>query len=246
MGAPQIRTSDLGYEACLDRGVVALEQGITSVALQYLGRAVDLRPTRFALVQLAKAHRDLGQLEMARSRLEQARALPDGHSDGFVLVSLAAVLCDLQDFGAAMGVARQAVKVDPENPAALKVAERCLREPALALSQSAEIDPAAIALVRTQADDLGRRAAEIEPSDMVSLAERRRERATQGWLIAGDGTAEIPVDQGPAEVVQQIVRGAEDEDSLPEVHNRSPRRQSWWQRLKAFIQGMHPPRNASG
>src|SRR3954469_808093 len=120
MGAPQIRTTDLGHEACLDRGVVALEQGITSVALQYLLRAVDLRPTRFALVQLAKAHRDLGQPDVARSRLEQARALPDGHIDSFVLVSLAAVLCDLQDFGAAMEVAGQAVKGDPGNAAALK------------------------------------------------------------------------------------------------------------------------------
>jgi tetratricopeptide (TPR) repeat protein len=235
MGAPQIRTTDLGHEACLDRGVVALEQGITSVALQYLRRAADLRPTRFALVQLAKAHRDLGQLEVARSRLEQARALPDGHSDSFVLVSLAAVLCDLQDFGAAMEVAGQAVKSDPKNAAALKVAERCLREPALALSQSSEIDPAAVARVQRHADELGRRAAEVEPSDRASLAERRRERATQGWLVASDGVTEIPVDQDPAEVVRQVAHGPEDEEAVLGGDSVNARRRSWWQRLKALF-----------
>lgn len=238
MGIPQVRTSDLGYEACLDRGVVALEGGITSVALTYLSRAVDLRSTRFALVRLAKAHRDLGQLEAARSRLEQARALPDGHNDGFVLVSLAAILCDLQDYGSAMEVARQAVKADPENAAALKVAERCLREPALALSRSPEIDSDSVATVQRQADDLGRRAAEIEPADTVSLVERRRERATQGWLVASEGSPEVPVDQEPAAMLQPVNDGDQESrdhqdaegDDRAEHHGRS-----WWQRIKTWF-----------
>lgn len=235
MTIPQIRTTDLGYEACLDRGVVALQQGITSVALGYLRRAVDLRPTRFALVQLAKAHRDLGQLEIAKSRLEQARALPDGHSDSFVLVSLAAILCDLQDFGAAMGVANQAVKVDPKNAAALKVAERCLREPALTLAQSPEIDPAAVAAVQRQADELGRRAAELEPVDKAGLAERRRERATQGWLVASDGVGEIPLEQEPAEVMGQIEHNPEIQEAVLKEESATIRRRSWWQRIKALL-----------
>lgn len=235
MGTPQIRTSDLGHEACLDRGVVALEQGITSVALGYLGRAADLRPTRFGLVQLAKAHRDLGQLDEARSRLEQARALGDGYGDGFVLVSLAAVLCDLQEFGAAMEIAREAVKVDPENAAALKVAERSLKEPALALSQSPEIDSAAVAKVLKQADDLGRRAAEIEPTDKAELFERRRARASQGWLVASDGAVEMPVDQEPAEVVQQISPMPEETIIPSERAGRTRGGSSWWDRLKAYF-----------
>ena len=241
--ASQIHADDLGYEACLDRGVVALDSGITNVALGYLVRAVEFRPTRFALVQLAKAHRDLGQIAAARVRLEQARALPDGHSDGYVLVSLAAVLCDLRDYGPALEVALEAVKAEPQNPAALKIAERCLREPALALSRSPGIDPGAIAKVQSQADDLGHRAAELERGGPADLLERRRERATQGWLLArNEAPEQTSVAQEPAVVIGQDPKGSGagvDVHSLPVDEPTGLVKQrpgvSWWQRIKSVL-----------
>ena len=68
----------LGYQTALDLGVSAMDAGATRAAVGYLSDAVAVRPTRFALVRLATALRDQGQLELARQRLLQARALPDG------------------------------------------------------------------------------------------------------------------------------------------------------------------------
>jgi tetratricopeptide (TPR) repeat protein len=244
MSVPQIHTDDLGYEACLDHGIVALGNGVTNVALSYLSRAVELRPTRFALIQLAKAHRDLGQIQAARVCLEQARALPDGHSDSYVLVSLAAILCDLRDYGMAMEVAKEAVKVDPNNPAALKVAERCLREPAQALAKSSEIDPQAIAQVQGHADDLGRKAAEKDPQSAADFLERRRERATQGWLVtSGNPSSQVSVEQRPA-VLQQDERDVAKEveerclSSKESAASSHPQGSWWWlgwQRIRSLF-----------
>lgn len=197
--APQ--EDQLGYEAALDLGVVALEQGFTAAAVPYLERAASCRATRFALVQLAKAHRDLGQLDAARKRLEQARSLPDGN-DHFVLITLAAVLCDLQEHGSAFEVAMDAAQLNPKAPATLSILARCTREIATTLAKQPHIDPAAIDAALAQADQFAREAREAQPEAVSNLKERRRARATQAWSISAPATQiSTPVEQGIAAIL---------------------------------------------
>ena len=239
MCAYQPQPEELGYEAALDLGVSALEGGLAGLAVGHLAHAANLRPTRFALVQLAKAHRDLGQTEAARNRLYEARQLPDG-KDIYVLVSLAAVLCDLRDYGVALEVVQEAVEIDPDSPAALSTAARCMKELAATLERSPHIDASYLTRVREQADEFARRAAETQPDSAEELVERRRRRATLGWLAPSKGApSSVPVEQSPAVVVQPLDRTAGPSDperigfdAAPVESSATTAAQSlsWWQR----------------
>lgn len=234
-GPPQ--PDSLGYEAALDFGVSALDAGATRAAMGYLNRAVALRPTRFALVRLATALRDQGHLEPARARLLQARALPDGENP-YVLVSLAAVLCDLKEYENALVTGRAAVSLDPSNPAALNVAARCLRELAGVLERSPHTDRDALAAVRASADDLARRAADVDPEPASDMLRRRRERAVQARLIHAFD-APMPAEArvvSPAETgIEPVAAGTPPEPSASE-HVAASRvtanaQLTWWRRL---------------
>jgi tetratricopeptide (TPR) repeat protein len=202
MASPRPRNDEFGYEASLDFGVTALENGLTAAAIPYLERAVSVRRTRFALVQLGKAHRDLGQFEAARSRLEEARALPDGN-DLFVLVTLAAVDCDLHEHGSALGVAMAAARLEPDDPAALSVLARCMRESASSLSKLDHLDQGAIEKVLALADDFARKAKAAQPESVNELKERRRRRASQAWLVPLQSEENTPVEQVPASILDR-------------------------------------------
>lgn len=246
MASPQPRNDQLGYEASLDLGVTALEHGFTAAAVPYLERAVTLRSTRFALVQLGKAHRDLGQHEAARDRLLQARSLPDG-DDLFVLVSLAAAHCDLQEYGSAFEVAMAAAHLKPEDPAALSVLARCMRDSASALGKHSHIDPHAIQAVLAQADQFAREAQEAQPDSLSDMNERRRKRASRAWQVPLPGEANSPVEQTPAAVLDHSValrRHDAQDGSGPEPESiplpvsigqiaSSPRWRRVWQRVIA-------------
>lgn len=234
----------------MDLGVTALENGLTAAAVPYLEKAVSLRCTRFALVQLGKAHRDLGQFEAARDRLQQARALPDGN-DLFVLVSLAAVHCDLQEHGSALEVAMAAAHLKPKDPAALSVLARCMRESASSLGKHAHIDKGAIQTVLAQADELSRKAQEAEPDSINELRERRRRRASQAWRVPPPGEESTPVDQTPASILDRssVIRRSDVEDDreqkpepiaplVPDIQIVSePRWRRAWRRVVAAL---HP------
>jgi tetratricopeptide (TPR) repeat protein len=202
---PQPQSDQLGYESSLDLGVAALEHGLTAAAVPYLQQAVSFRSTRFALVQLGKAHRDLGQLEAARDRLMQARALPDGN-DLFVLVTLAAVLCDLQEHGSAFEVAMDAARLRPRDPATLSVLARCMRESASTLEKHTHIDRTAIDAVLTQADEFAREAREAQPDAVSAMKDRRRRRAAQAWPTPMANVEKAtPVEQSPAAILDHSV-----------------------------------------
>jgi tetratricopeptide (TPR) repeat protein len=170
----------LGYEAALDLGTTALESGFSAAALPYFERAAALRPTRFVLVQLAKTQRDQGRSKDARETLLRARERPDGE-DAYVLVSLAASLCDLGEHGAALEVARDAVRLNPEDSAALSVYSRTMNEALGALAKHDHIDPEAIRLGRIEASKVAARASNARPADAPDLRERRRRRAQAHW-----------------------------------------------------------------
>jgi tetratricopeptide (TPR) repeat protein len=227
--------------------VTALEHGLTVAAVPYLEHAVSLRSTRFALVQLAKAHRDLGQIEAARDRLLQARSLPDGN-DLFVLVSLAAVLCDLQEHGSAFEVAMDAARLKPEDPATLSVLARCMRESASALNKHAHIDRRAIDAVLAQADEFAREAREAQPDAVNDMKERRQRRAAQAWPAPmGHVQKSTPVEQSPATILDHSVTvprgtasaGAEgDAMTLPVAEVDPPSSSRWrraWQRITSIL-----------
>lgn len=213
VAGPQPQIDQLGYESSLDLGMAALEHGLTAAAVPYLEQAVSFRSTRFALVQLGKAYRDLGQLEAARDRLLQARSLPDGN-DLFVLVSLAAVLCDLQEHGSAFEVAMDAAHLKPEDPATLSVLARCMRESASVFKKHAHIDQAAIDTVLAQADEFARKAREAQPNAVNDLNERRRRRASQAWP-GPIATVEksTPVEQSPATILDRSTTTFQQGDS---------------------------------
>jgi tetratricopeptide (TPR) repeat protein len=199
---PHPRNDEFGYEASLDFGIAALENGLTTAAIPYLERAVSLRRTRFALVQLGKAHRDFGQLEAARNCLEQARALPDGN-DLFVLVTLAAVHCDLREHGSAFEVAMAAARLEPKDPATLSVLARCMRESASALSKHDHLDQTAIEKVLAQADEFARKAKAAQPDSVNELKERRRRRTSQVWQVPLQSEESMPVEQDPASILDR-------------------------------------------
>src|SRR5436190_17093597 len=92
----------------------------------------------------------------------KARALPDGENP-YVVVTLAAVLCDLNEYEDALTAAHAAVALDPSNPAALNVAARCVRELAGVIERSPAPNRDALLAVRACADDFARRAAAADP-----------------------------------------------------------------------------------
>ena len=195
----------IGYERALDLGVAALERGLTAAAVPYLEQAASFRPTRFGLVQLAKAHRDLGQPQAARRRLEQARSLPDGN-DQFVLVTLAAVLCDLREHGSALKVVMEAAQLEPKNAATLSVLARCMREAAGILGEQQHIDQSAVKAVLAQADQIAQEAREAQPETVVDLKSRRQERAAQEWLVPASGHPHnTPLEQDYGAVIEDSV-----------------------------------------
>ncbi len=198
MDSPHPQPENLGYQTALDLGVSALDAGVTHAAVGYLSRAVEVRPTRFALVQLATALRDQGQLEPARQRLLQARALPDGENP-YVVVTLAAVLCDLNEYEDALTAAHAAVDLGPSNPAALNVAARCVRELAGVLERSPAPNHDALIAVRACADDFARRAAAADPEPAGDMLRRRRERTVQARLVfaAPPSVAVSDADEAP-------------------------------------------------
>lgn len=238
------KPEDLGYEAALDLGVSAFEAGLTQAAVSYLTHAVALRSTRYALVQLAKAHRDLGQLAAARDRLFEARAQPDGE-DRYVMVSLAAVLCDLQDYERGLEAARAAIALDPANPAALSVAARCMRELAAVLERSAHAHPYALNAVRAQADDLARRAAASTPEPAGELLRRRRERSVQSRLIPLQGIpTAVPIAQQPGAVLDLTHSTLTPDQPSTQTQTGSlsaPAAQtSWWRRVLDRLRRTEP------
>jgi tetratricopeptide (TPR) repeat protein len=242
VASPAPRNDQLGYEAALDLGVAALEHGLTAAAVPYLERAVSCRATRFALVQLAKAHRDLGQLEAARSRLEQARVLPDGE-DLFVLVTLAAVLSDLREHGSAFEVAMEAVRLKPDDPAALAVVARSMRELTSTLAKQDHIDQGAIDIAQAQAEEMALKAKGAQPESVIDLKERRRVRATQAWSASPPALPpSAPVEQAPASVLEQSLDKLEQPEAVPvpiaevENHRLSPWQRAW-RRLVQSWQG---------
>lgn len=250
VASPQPRNDQLGYEASLDLGIAALGHGLTAAAVPYLERAVTLRSTRFALVQLGKAHRDLGQHEAARDRLLQARSLPDGN-DLFVLVSLATAHCDLQEYGSAFEVAMAAAHLKPEDPAALSVLARCMRESASALGKHSHIDPGAIDAILAQADAFTREAQEAQPDSLSDLKDRRRRRASQAWQVPPPSGASTPVEQIPAAVLDHstILRRHETQDdsdpepesvSLPISNTRTASKSGWRQTWQRFVASLRP------
>lgn len=229
MNSPRPEPEHLGYQTALDLGVSALDAGATQAAVGYLSRAVEMRPTRFALVRLATALRDQGQLEAARQRLLQARALPDGE-DPYVVVSLAAVLSDLKEYEDALAAAHAAVDLDPSNPAALNVAARCVRELAGMLERSPAPNHDALIAVRACADDFARRAAAADPEPAGDVLRRRRERTVQARLVfAAPPSAAVsdtdeasgvpPAPTAPASGVQPVAVAPQE------------RALRWWRRL---------------
>jgi tetratricopeptide (TPR) repeat protein len=210
-----------------------LEHGLTAAAVPYLERAVSCRATRFALVQLAKAHRDLGQLEAARTRLEQARALPQGE-DLFVLVTLAAVLCDLREHGSAFEVAMKAARLKPEDPAALAVVARSMRELTSILSQQDHVDQRAVAVAKYEAEELAQKAKAAQPESVMDLKERRRVRATQAWSASTPTPGrKTPVDQAPAMVLEQSLDTLKQQEavSVPIAKVDRAKAMTPWQRV---------------
>jgi tetratricopeptide (TPR) repeat protein len=236
MAKAQPQPEHLGYEASLDLGVNALENGLTSIALPYLRQATERRPTRFALVQLAKAHRDLGQARAARDCLLRARRLPDGENS-YVLVSLAAALCDLSEYGTALEVATEAVELDPDHGPALAVLSRCMREAATSLGKHSHIDQSALAEVHRNADDFAERAKESDPDGVFDLQERRRKRASQWGMAIPAPSAVSPVEQTPAAILDQARPSAQDSPSAQQddavivpIDDPAEARARWWRR----------------
>ena len=221
----------LGYQTALDLGVSALDAGATRAAVDYLSDAVAVRPTRFALVRLAAGLRDQGQLELARDRLLQARALPDGE-DPYVIVTLAAVLCDLKDYEGGLAAAQAAVDVDPTNPAALNVAARCVRELAGLLERSPHANRQALLAVRARADDFARRAAEASPEPAGDMLRRRRERAVQAHLLNAHIHASPPSGT-PAE--ERAANDAPPAQTIVAEDGSDETPPRWWRRLLARL-----------
>lgn len=234
------QSQPLGYETALALGVTALEKGFSAAAVPYLERAVALRPSRYGLVQLAKAQRDQGQLQAARATLTAARQLPDGE-DTYVLVTLAAIHCDLGENGSAFEVACDAVKISPENPAALSVMARAMKELTGSLAKHDHLDPGAIEQARIEAAKMAERARAVRPDSEPDIRELRRQRAGVHWTppVPDDSTGWAPVQQDPGQALFEsttlettpIDADSVSEESSVEARSRRP----WWRRALAAL-----------
>lgn len=236
----QPRLDSLGYQAALDLGVSALDAGATAAAVSYLSHAVAVRPTRFALVRLATALRDQGQLEPARERLLQARALPDGE-DPYVIVSLAAVLCDLSEYEGGLAAAKAAIDLDAANPAALNVAARCVREIAGMLERGPAPSREELIAVRAVADDFARRAADADRESAGDALRRRRERTVQQHLIVAHSHA-VPPSTAVCESPEGGVPPASPQPTHAAVVADTPTALPlrWWRRLLTRLTRSNP------
>jgi hypothetical protein len=240
------RSEPIGYDAALSLGVTAMENGYSAAALPYLERAASLRPGRYVLVQLAKAQRDQGKAKEARATLLAARERPDGE-DGHVLVSLAAILCDLDEHGAALEVALAAWQSHPEDAATLNILARTMREITGSLSKHDHIDPTALQMARLTADTVAKEARAATGPETVDFREVRRRRA-QAHLgppaphpIEGWAPLEQQTGQPLTEPMPQLTDGPvtkEDQDlSMPGQEPSAPR--AWWRRVLAAV-GLRP------
>jgi tetratricopeptide (TPR) repeat protein len=197
----------LGYEEALDIGVLALEEGAPLAAVPYLERAVRARSTQYALVRLGQVLRNLGRLDEARARYEEALALPEDQK-GFAHVGLAAVLCDLRDYEAALPVASEAVSRDPSNPAALNVAARCCRE-LLVLLEREGAEAMYVEAVRSRTKQFEAQAAQADPVPAAERLRLRRERAARLTGIRIPSEVRIaPLDQPARQVRPAVTDGA--------------------------------------
>jgi tetratricopeptide (TPR) repeat protein len=238
--ASQAQSQQLGYETALALGATALENGFSAAAVPYLERATALRPSRYGLVQLAKAQRDQGQLQAARATLIAARQLPDGE-DTYVLVTLAAIHCDLGENGSAFEVACDAVKISPQDPAALSVMARAMKELTGSLAKHDHLDPGAIEQARLEAAKMAERARAVRPDSEPDIRELRRQRAGIHWTppAPDDGTGWAPVQQDPGQALVKstmsettlIDVGSVPEESLLEGQSKRP----WWRRALAAL-----------
>lgn len=228
----------LGYETALALGVTALENGFSAAAVPYLERAASLRPGRYVLVQLGKAQRDQGQLQAARTTLTAARHLPDGE-DIYVLVTLAAIHCDLGENGSAFEIACEAVKISPEDPAALSVMARAMKELTGSLAKHDHLDPGAIEQARIEAARMAERARAVRPDSEPDIRELRRRRAGVHWTppTPEDNSGWAPVQQDPglalAESTSPVI--TPDADSAVEVLLEVQSRRPWWRRALAAL-----------
>lgn len=232
------RSEPLGYDSAISLGVTALENGFSAAALPYLERAAILRPGRYVLVQLAKAQRDQGQTKEARATLITARDRPDGE-DGHVLVSLAAILCDLGEHGAALEVALTAWQGRPEDAATLNVLARTMREITSSLSRHDHIDPAALEIARKMADTVAEEARSANGPQAVDFREVRRRRAqahlgpppqqpVEGWAPLEQQAGRPLTEPTPHLAVESP---ATDDQEAVSIHSGSSRGLVWWRRM---------------
>jgi tetratricopeptide (TPR) repeat protein len=182
----------MGYEDSLAAGLAAREYGAPLLASRYLTRAVALRATQFALVQLAALQRDLGLARDAEDSYRRALSLP-GTSEVFAKVGLAAVLCDERKYEEALELAREALDAHPQNAAALAVAARALEEVLQTLGPG--VDAEAAKEVRRRASGFRQTAAQFEPESEDWLRERRN-RAIPLHLVTPTFEPETPIEQG--------------------------------------------------
>lgn len=189
----------LGYDAAWNAGCVAADAGATVLAAQYFERALELRPTQSVLVRLAAVRRDLGASPEAERLYRLALTTP-GKSTAFAQVGLAAVLADRREYEEAFQLCDAALASEPDNPAALMTAARCLDEVVETLGQGNVADEH-IAAVRAQARGFRARAAALEQSGPDERLRARRDRAFPLHLIVPHESSEdVSVVQSPGEV----------------------------------------------
>jgi tetratricopeptide (TPR) repeat protein len=235
--ASQPQSEPMGYETALSIGTTALERGYSAAALAYLERAVALRPGRYALVQLAKAQRDQGLFAEARATLLAARQLPDGE-DPYVRVTLAAILCDLGEYGDALTVALEAWQEKPQDAPTLSVLARTMRELCGALSKHEHIDHSVIEYARGIAAELEAQAQAARPAEELSASERRRRRAQGHFAPPPIGSQEswAPLEQEPGRPLGEVGSSTSIADDAADATGgesppeKPPQRASWWWR----------------
>jgi tetratricopeptide (TPR) repeat protein len=214
----------LGYQAALETGLAYAEFGASAVAVTYFDRALALRPTTIAHTNRGRCLRDLGRLDEAEVTYRQALDI-DAHA-GYALVGLVAVLCDLRRYEEALPLARQAAVDQPENPAALTVAARCLDEFADVISRSESASPDHVSVVKRQAKELRERALALEPVPQADSLRRLRGRVFVGHsLVAPSLTDAEETDAGRDPCPSS---GAE---STPE----RPSSNHFWRRVSALV-----------
>lgn len=188
----------MGYEAARDLGLSLLDAQAPSEAIPYLDRAVELRPTSYVLVRLAKALRDLGRLDESLRRYEEALTLEGrGQPNTTARTGLAAVLCDMgeaQDLVNAREMIQTVLDVDPENSGAHWVAHKIYDKAARLTGHPYFEADARYHKARAQELD-GRSPDERRSEQRLRAVQARRLRVELGDAPAG--TAPPDVDESP-------------------------------------------------